>query len=147
MRKLTIKRTKSFVACLAKAKVYIEDPTAAELTINSIPCRKIGELKNGEEKTFEIDEQPAKLFVIGDKLSKELCNDLYEIPAGVEDITLSGQNRFDPVTGNAFKFDNNNSESAVANRKRGKQLGTILFIVSMIVGFIIGVILYRYLLG
>ena len=50
MRNLTIVRRKSFVACLAKMKVYIEDPASNELVINKIPCRKLGELKNGEEK-------------------------------------------------------------------------------------------------
>jgi hypothetical protein len=36
--------------------------------INNIRCRKLGELKNNEEKTFEIDENQAKVFVIADKL-------------------------------------------------------------------------------
>ena len=70
MRNLTIKREKSFVGSLAKMKVYIEDPTSNEISINDIPCRKIGDLKNGEEKTFQIDEQEVKIYVIGDKLSK-----------------------------------------------------------------------------
>ncbi|MBP1575986.1 MAG: hypothetical protein J6A68_00485 [Oscillospiraceae bacterium] len=47
MRNLTIKRTKSFVGCLGKMKIYIEDPTSNELLINNTPCRKIGDLKNG----------------------------------------------------------------------------------------------------
>ena len=50
MRTLTIKRAKSFVACLAKMKVYVEDPTSREIVINNVPCRKLGDLKNGEEK-------------------------------------------------------------------------------------------------
>ena len=91
MRKLTIKRTKSFVACLMKMKVYIEDHVAGEIFINNIPCRKIGEIKSGEEKTFEIGDQPAKVFVIADKLSKNYCNEFYEIPGGQEDIYLSGK--------------------------------------------------------
>lgn len=49
MRNLTIKREKSFVGSLAKMKVYIEDPTSNEICINDISCRKIGDLKNGEE--------------------------------------------------------------------------------------------------
>ena len=72
MRMLTIKRTKSFIACLAKMKVYIEDSSSTEIVINDVPCRKLGVLKNGEEKQFEIDEKEAKVFVIADKLRYRL---------------------------------------------------------------------------
>ena len=51
MRNLTIKRTKSYVACLAKMKVYIEDRVSGDLVINGVSCRKLGTLKNGEEAT------------------------------------------------------------------------------------------------
>ena len=63
MRNLTIRREKHFVASLATMKVYIEDPTANDLTINGVSCRKLGTLKNGEEKTFTIAEEAAKVFV------------------------------------------------------------------------------------
>lgn len=55
MRLLTMKRAKRYVACLVKMKVFIEDPTG-DTMINGTPCRKLGELKNGEEKAFEISE-------------------------------------------------------------------------------------------
>ena len=47
MMNLTIKRNKSFVGCLAKLKVWIEDE-AGELVIGGVPCRLLGDLKNGE---------------------------------------------------------------------------------------------------
>ena len=71
MRDLTIKRHKSFVGCLAKFKVYIEDPASRELTIAGVPCRKLGELKNGQEQTFQIGTEETRLFVISDKFSKD----------------------------------------------------------------------------
>ena len=141
MRKLTIKRTKSFVACLMSMKVYIEDHSSSELVINDIPCRKLGDIKNGEEKTFEIGEEAARIFVIADKLSKDYCNDVYELPAGAEDISLTGKNQMNPANGNAFRFDNNNSEAAQANRKRGTNKGTIIMIVAIVVGAIVGFII------
>ena len=64
MRDLSIKRNKSFVGCLAKLKVYIEDIDSKDIVINGVPCRKLGELKNGEMKTFQIGEESAKVFVI-----------------------------------------------------------------------------------
>ncbi len=141
MRNLTIKRTKSFVACLAKMRIYIEDPTSSEILINNTPCRKIGDLKNGEEKTFQIDEGEAKVFVIADKLSKNYCNDYYQLPAGQEDISLSGKNKFNPANGNAFRFDNNETEEIIANRKRGTRKGIIILIIAVIVGAVVGYVI------
>ena len=138
MRNLTIKREKSFVGSLVKMKIYIEDPTSNEMRINDIPCRKIGDLKNGEEKTFQIDEQKAKIFVIADNLSKNYCNEFYQLPEGQESIFLSGKNKFNPANGNAFRFDNNESEESIANRKRGARKGILIFIVAIIVGAVAG---------
>ena len=147
MRKLTIKRNKTFVACLGKMKVYVEDHSSSELTISDVPCRKLGELKNGEEKTFEIGNEAAKIFVIADKLSKDYCNDLYELPEGDEDIVLTGKNRFNPATGNAFRFDNNDSHVVRSNRERGTGKGMIALIVAIVVGVIVGFLIsiIRYL--
>lgn len=138
MRKLTIKRTKSFVACAVKLKVYIEDPFAAETTIGNVPCRKLGTLKNGEEKSFDIEDKAARIFVIADSLSKEYCNEFYDLPEGQEDIFLSGKNEFNPASGNAFRFDNNPSEAALANRKQGTRRGFVVYVAAIIIGFIAG---------
>lgn len=138
MRNLTIKREKSFVGSLAKMKVYIEDPTSNEICINDIFCRKIGDLKNGEEKTFQIDEQEVKIYVIADKLSKNYCNEFYQLPAGQEDVFLSGRNKFNPANGNAFRFDNNESEENIANRKRGTRKGLLILIIAAIIGAVVG---------
>ena len=138
MRKLTIKRTKTFVACLMKMKVYIEDHSAGEIVINDVPCRKLGDVKNGEEKTFEIEDGAAKVFVIADKLSKNFCNDFYQLPEGTEDIVLSGKNYFNPINGNAFRFDNNDNAAASTNRKRGTRIGIIVMVVAFVVGAVIG---------
>lgn len=137
MRNLTIKRTKSFVASLVKMKIYIEDSTSNEIVINNVHCRKIGDLKNGEEKTFPIDECSAKVFVIADKLSKNYCNEFYILPEGQEDIYLSGKNKFNPANGNAFRFDNNTNEAVSDNRKRGTRKGLVVFLTSFLAGLFI----------
>ena len=138
MRNLTIRRTKSFVGCLGKMKIYIEDPASSEMTINHLSCRKIGELKNGEEKTFPIEEREAKIFVIADKISKDFCNEYYQLPEGQEDIFLSGKNKFNPAAGNAFRFDNNESAGVAENRKRGTRKGLIVLAVAAVVGILVG---------
>ncbi len=140
MRNLTIKRIKSGVAALAKMKVYIEDTVSNELYINGVPCRKLGDLKNGEEKTFPIEDHSAKLFVIADKLSKDISNEFYQIPAGTEDITLSGKNKYNPATGNAFRFEGVSNAETKKNRKKNTILGVVILCVAVVVGAAIGFI-------
>lgn len=140
MRNLTIKRKKSFVASLAKMKVYIEDPEAQDLRINGVSCRKLGDLKNGEEKTFAISEQSARVFIIGDKLTKDYSGEFRTIPAGQEDVVLSGGNRYNLLTGNAFQFDGAAEEAVLQHRKKSRKTGLLVLIVAAIVGFAVGFI-------
>lgn len=151
MRKLTIKREKSFVGCAAKMQIYISDFQANELemplhTVDSetgeekvekISCRKLGELKSGEESTFEIGNEAAMIFVIADKASKDFCNDCYPIKAGEEDISLSGRNKFNPIAGNAFRFNDSDGNMAT-NRKKSTGKGALVIIAVAIVGILIG---------
>lgn len=138
MRYLTITRTKSFVASLRRMKVYIEDPTGGELLINKVPCRKLGVLKNGETRTFQISEDSARVFVIVDKLSRNYCNDFYQLPQGAEDVFLTGRNHFNMLAEHAFRFDDNNSEEVRANRKKGARVGAIVLASAIILGFALG---------
>ena len=140
MRNVIIKRNKSFVGCLSKLKVYIEDYTYGETKIGGVPCRKLGTLKNGEEKAFLIPDNAAKIFVIADSLSKNFCNEFYNLPEGQYDIYLSGQCRYNPASGNAFRFDGVTDESVIKNRKKGTKIGIVVLILAIIVGFIIGFI-------
>lgn len=139
MRNLTIKREKSFVACTTKMKVYIEDPIQNDLQIGGVPCRKLGDLKNGEEKTFQVGTNAAKVFVIADKLSKDYCNDYYPLPSGEEPVTLTGKNHYDLRAGHPFRFDGVTDENALANRKKGGKKGTAVIIAAVILGIAVGV--------
>lgn len=137
MRKLTIKRKKSFVASLAKLKVYIEDP-AGELDITGIKCRLLGTLANGEEKSFYIEENAAKVFVIADKMSRDYCYDCRNLPEGNEDIYLTGKNAFNPVTGNAFRFEGGTDEEVAKRHKESKKGGLIVLITAIVIGLTAG---------
>lgn len=138
MRKLTIERRKSFVACLMSLTVCIETPNAGDITINGVPCASIGTLKNGETKTFDISDNAAKVYVIADNISKNYCNDFYQLPEGGEDITLSGKNTFSLANGNAYLFDNNDNPEAIANRKKGKRKGLLWLFLAIGIGVIVG---------
>ena len=126
MRYLTIKRQRSFVACLATFKVYIEDHEASELEIGGVPCRKLGTLKNGQEASFRISESAAKVFVIADKLSKDYCNDCYALPAGPESVTLTGKCILNPLAGNPFYFKGLDPEFERKRRKKTIVASSIL---------------------
>ncbi|MBP3495168.1 MAG: hypothetical protein J6K52_03060 [Clostridia bacterium] len=140
MRNLTIKREKSLVACFAKSRIYIEDHVASEIVINGTPCRKLGELKNGEEKSFQISNDELKVFVISDKLSKSYSNDFFIVPNGDSDVFLSGKHKYNPATGNAFRFNNNDNEESNINRKKGARKGLIILCIAFAVGIVIGIL-------
>lgn len=137
MRNLTIQRTKSFVGSLAKVKIYLEDHEHCELEINNLPCRKLGEIKNGETQTFVIGDGAAKVFAIVDKVSKNFCNDFYQLPYGQEDIFITGKNRFDPPSGNPFCFDGNpNGKEKSSGKRIAVYIGIVLLCV--VLGYLVG---------
>ncbi len=140
MRKLTIERRKTFVASLMTMTVCIETPNAGDISINGVACASIGTLKNGETKTFEISDNAAKVYVIADTVSKDYCNDFYQLPEGSEDITLTGKNKFSLSHGNAFLFDNNDNPEAIANRKQGKKKGAWWIVLAVVVGICAGLV-------
>lgn len=137
MRKLTIKRTKSFVGCLGVMKVYIESADG-DTRIDDVLCKKLGDLKNGEEVCFDIGNEGAKIFVIADKLSKGFCNEFYQLEEGEEDIYLTGKNHLNPAAGNAFRFDNNDSQEVNSKRKKSITQGIIVFICVILAGGLFG---------
>lgn len=104
MRMLTIKRNKSFAGFLGKVQVYIADP-AGDLEIQGQLCKKLGDLKNGEEKSFTIETAATTVYVIGDKSTKDFCMDARAIPEGTAEVRLSGKLILDPQSGNPFVFD------------------------------------------
>ena len=138
MRNLTITRTKSFVGCLGKMKVYIEDPMDGDTVISGVNCRKLGDLKNGETVTFPIGEEAARVYVIADQMSRNYSNDCYPLEAGTEDVVLTGKNHFNPGAGNPFRFDGVTDETVLANRKKGGRMGIVVLILAAIFGAIMG---------
>jgi hypothetical protein len=48
MRKLTVKREKKYVASLSRVNLYLQDTSSVDTFINGVPCRHLGDLKNGE---------------------------------------------------------------------------------------------------
>ena len=147
MRNLTITRRKSFVGCAMKDQVYIRDALAQEIIIDGVPCRKIGDIKNGESKTFQIEDGEQQVFLIVDKASKDHCNASVTIPEGQEDIALSGIHKF-YFGSNPFRFDGVQlSEEQLAKQKKNNRKDAVITIVASVVGLAIGLSLSRGFFG
>lgn len=138
MRRLWITRRKAAAACLAKMKIYIEDPEGDTL-INGFPCRKLGELKNGQKASFSIGEEAARLFVVADTLSRNLYNEFVEIPEGQEDVVLSGRNVLKPFSGNPFRFDHVTDQAVLENREQVSRRGSRTMVTAIVAGILLGV--------
>ena len=138
MRNLILKRRKSLTGCLMTAQVYIQDPESDDMPIRGYSCRRLGEIKNGEEKTFEIPNDEARIFVIYDYFSKEFCVDMKKIPAGDEDVRVSGACKFSITKGNPFRFDGDADEEVVAVRTGGSRKGKITTGMAAIIGVFLG---------
>lgn len=107
MRRLTIRREKAFAACLMKVNFYITSSALyngdEEVTIGGEQCRKLGELKNGEEKTFLVEEVRAKVFASYNMAGSNIWDEI-TIPEGREGIRICGKCMFAPSVGNPFNF-------------------------------------------
>ena len=100
MRKLTIKRRKTIVASLMKVKIYIVDENDCQRVIMGYPCKEIGRLKNNSELVIEIDNNEHRIFA-----DVDVYADMIIIPAGEEDVIISGKNVYSPFKGNPFVLD------------------------------------------
>ena len=140
MRRLWIERQEATAACLAKMKVYIEDRENGDTVIGDVPCRKLGEVKNGQQKRFSISEDEARVFVIADKASRSLCSECVRIPEGRDDVFLTGRNHYKPSQGNPFRFEGEVRKEAVESRKRSGSKGARLVMTLVIVGILVGAI-------
>lgn len=138
MRNLTVTRQKSSVGAMMPLTVCIADPQG-DLTIAGTRCRELGMLRNGETATYQIGEEETRVFVIADKLSKGMFSDSRAIPAGSEDVAVSGENHYNPFTGNPFRFEGEADEIAKSQRKKGSRAAIIVMVVAVLVGVGIGV--------
>lgn len=137
MRRLWITRRKASAARHAKMNVYIEDPENGDVEIDGTYCRKLGELKNDQQKRFTIGTEAAKICVIADKLSKDLSGEFVEIPEGEDDVFLTGRNCMG--SGNPFRFDDDAEEDVPENRKKSGRKALVILAVAVILGILAGV--------
>jgi len=105
MRKLTLIRKKSFVASLMKVFIYVTSNLPGDKTLEGLNCRKVGELTNGKQETYEIPEEGIHLFVVFDRLLPDAFHCKKFIPPGKADVTLYTKPKLNPFLGNPFQID------------------------------------------
>ncbi len=141
MRKLTVWRRKTFAACFTKMKVYIEDPIFGDTVISGVKCRRLGELKNGEAKNYSVGEGERRVFVLADSVDTEQWNECYTVPAGTEDVRISGKNNCNPFEGNLFRFDGNGTEEVIRERRKSNLFWWGVCGATGLVGFLLALII------
>ena len=103
MRELIIKRGRAFAGCVVKLKACVTDEQG-ELSFGGHTWHVLGTLKNGEEKTFSITEEPVMVTVMNDVNFARYCG-VKELPAGADPVRLSGRIVLNAPNGNPFRFD------------------------------------------
>ena len=113
MRKVTLERKKSFVACLCAVYPYLSCGEAeAQRRLGGVPVKPVGKLKNGKTIEIEIPDEACTLFVAFSKNFPYSYFTHFCIGAGTDDIKLYTKSTFNPALGNAFViFDENGNES------------------------------------
>ena len=141
MRKLIIMRKKALSACFAKMSVYVEDSLFGDTVISGVKCRRLGELKNGEVKEYTIDEGRKRVFVLAESVPFDRWNECYNVPAGSDDVYLSGKNNCNPFEGNLFRFDGNDTEEVASRRRRSSLIWWGACGATAIFGFILALVI------
>ena len=137
MRNITITRRKTYVGSLMADKIYVRDPENPELTISGVPCRQVGQVKNGKSVTLQLGDEEQQIFLIVDKVSKDYCNASVTVPAGTEDVEYTGKHHF--VFGsNPFRFD---GQEITPQQKKQGRTGVLIIILASILGLIAGRVL------
>lgn len=110
MRKLTISRKKSFVACLTKLYLYIEvknvEANGKTYIVNNKNYICVGIISNGKTLTVEIPNESIEIMICWDKNSFEFGGvqlyTTYSVPHGDTDVILYTEPSYSPEEGNPF---------------------------------------------
>ncbi len=124
MRTLTVTRSKRFVGIAMPVAIYIEDAASNDhntITVDEKSCRFLGFVKSGGSLTVSIPDGEQKIYAVTPRsMQKSNISEPYVVPAGTEDVMLSGSvyflsSVFKAVT---FVFDGNITEEEKKQYKK-----------------------------
>ncbi len=127
MRKLTLTRRKALPWALFPLNVCVRDEEG-DCTVGKDRARVVGEIKNGEEKSFEIPDAETDVTVAPASVPRWFMCEKRAIPAGSEDVSLAGKVRYSPFLGNPFLFDDPDETTAAERKKRLRRASAALWI-------------------
>lgn len=103
MRTLTLTRKKSFVGCACASDLPLLSAGGGD-RYSQYPCKKVGELKNGQSASYEIGEDATVVFVAFSRSTPRSFYVRYSVPAGTENVALMTKPKFNPLEGNPFSI-------------------------------------------
>ncbi|MBQ2945103.1 MAG: hypothetical protein IJD95_00880 [Clostridia bacterium] len=133
MRSLTVKRNKKWLGCGQPVGIYIEDTTSNDIntiTVDGKSCRFLGFIVSGGSLTVSIPDGEQKIYAVTPRsMQKSNISEAYVIPAGTEDVMLSGSvyflsSFFKAVT---FVFDGSISNEEKKKIKKKESLSFLSF--------------------
>ena len=103
MRKLSIKRKKSFIGSTCRIFIYIEtsNPSKAIL-LNGKLFELVGTIANGKELTVEISNKATLVVVAYSRTMPEAFNTKFFVKEGQGHVVLYTKPHFSPFKGNPF---------------------------------------------
>ena len=140
MRTLTVVRKKAFLGCAGTVMIYAEDRDCPELTIGGIPCKKLGQLKNGESGTYEITENEVRIFTIAAVETKDAFNDCRTLESGDRAVTLTGGYGYGNNGENIFRFDDNPDGGAYVDKQLKKDVNKRIVLGAVICGTLAAIV-------
>lgn len=129
MRQLTIRREKAWLNSGKTDHVYIEDPSSSEATIDGTLCHKLGELKNGGELSLTIGDEAARVFVVTGRRKKNKSSSIRWLPAGQENVILTGTHQLALGVNGEFQFIDDTSPEGAKQRKKANKRYMLYIIV------------------
>jgi hypothetical protein len=116
MRKLIMKRKKTFTASLVKVRIFIENDLG-ELELGTVRCREVGSLKNGATGEYDIPNESVYVFVVFSKVLPNEFHTVHQIPAGDGNVELFTGPTLNPLMGNPFDIYTRDDLNELDNKK------------------------------
>ena len=98
MRKLTIKRKRSFIECASKIYLYVQCAEEERThKFDDIAYKEVGLFKNGSTVTLNIGDEETAVMVMSSTMQSMAI-----VPAGTDDVSLLAAPKYNPMQGNPF---------------------------------------------
>lgn len=146
MRKLVVRRRKTYVASLVKVRICMKTELQSDIKLVGTNLKVLGELSNGHSLEVEIPEEELEIYVVFDKVFPQRFHSKCTLEAGVEDEVLYTFPALDPFAGNPFAISKKQSYTRAEKRRLSKTVKSniqsdknqFLFVLMIVVFAVLG---------